>query len=91
MKLVAFALWCAMASTVVRSAETATTLMPPSGPVAAGGTAQFDLVSLNPGSFEIPFEAPAVLTGRLETARGSWPSCPISRSTSSTAVARSRR
>lgn len=62
------------ATTVGRSGETAAalTLMPPAGSVAAGSAVQLDLVSLNPGSLEIPFEAPAKIVGRLEATGDSW-------------------
>jgi phospholipase A1 len=47
------------------AADVATTLMPASGPVVAGGPALVDLVVMNPGILDVPFDAPATLTGRL--------------------------
>ncbi|HEY1109416.1 MAG TPA: phospholipase A [Opitutaceae bacterium] len=47
--------------------------MPPAGAVAAGSAVQLDLVALNPGGLEIPFEAPARIEGRLEAGGEAWP------------------
>ena len=48
---------------------------------------QVDLVSMNPGVIDIPFEAPSSLTGQLETATDSWPVTLESTSVAPQAVA----
>ena len=47
------------------AAEVAFTLMPPAGPVAAGGTVRVDLAAMNPGGLEAPFGAPLAISGKI--------------------------
>lgn len=48
-----------------RAADLAYTLMPPTAPLPAGSAASVDVVAMNPGILDAPFDAPATLTGRL--------------------------
>jgi phospholipase A1 len=67
MKILTLLLFGTLVASAARSAETASTLMPPAGRITPGATVQLDLVTLNPGPYEVPFTAPARLAGRLET------------------------
>lgn len=53
--------------------ELARTLMPPTGPVVAGGPALVDLVAMNGTSIDAPFRTPATLAGELEAGGASHP------------------
>ena len=46
-------------------ADVAFTLMPPTGPVTAGGPVRVDLAAMNPGGLEAPFGAPLSISGRI--------------------------
>src|SRR5688572_30708513 len=47
------------------AADVAFTLMPPAGPVTAGGAVRVDLAAMNPGGLEAPFEAPLSISGKI--------------------------
>ena len=47
------------------AADVAFTLMPPTGPVAAGGAVRVDLAAMNPGGLEAPFGAPLSIAGKI--------------------------
>lgn len=55
------------------AAEIALTLMPPAGPVSRLSHIPIDLVGINGGSIEVPFEVPATISGRLSGVGGDWP------------------
>src|SRR6187549_3693443 len=46
-------------------ADIAFTLMPPAGPVTAGGPVRVDLAAMNPGGLEAPFGAPLSISGKI--------------------------
>ena len=47
------------------AADIAFTLMPPTGPVTAGGPVRVDLAAMNPGGLEAPFGAPLSIAGKI--------------------------
>lgn len=55
-------------------------LVPPAGPVDAGSSVQIDLVSLNPGPDEVPFEATPVSQGTVIVGDRTWSVEPVATS-----------
>jgi phospholipase A1/A2 len=78
-----------LGASCLSATEIVLTLMPPTRPVSPAARIPIDLVGINGGSVEMPFDAPASLSGRLASTAGDWAVSLTAEGTAPDAVAAS--